>query len=88
MKTFEIIAEVTDENIIHISIPKEFVPGKYKVVLVLEEEPIDDELTDEEKAYFDRQLEEIEKNPNCGFSMKEIVNELESEIGRKIPLHR
>lgn len=36
------------------------------------------------KAEIDRRLEEMEKNPHPGYTMKEVVQRLETRIGRKI----
>ncbi|HMV79696.1 MAG TPA: hypothetical protein PK453_23105 [Leptospiraceae bacterium] len=88
MKTIETIGAVQDDNCLILKLSGDILPGRYRIVLVLEEEPIEEELTEEEKSYFDRELKAIKENPELGQSWADIVNELEIEIGRKIPVHR
>lgn len=88
MKTIETIGAVQDDNCLILKLSDDILPGRYRIVLVLEEEPIEEELTEEEKSYFDRELKAIKENPELGQSWADIVNELEIEIGRKIPVHR
>ena len=87
MKTIETIGAVQDDNCLILKLSGDILPGRYRIVLVLEEEPIEEELTEEEKSYFDRELKAIKENPELGQSWADIVNELEIEIGRKIPVH-
>ncbi|HNF27551.1 MAG TPA: hypothetical protein PKV80_23985 [Leptospiraceae bacterium] len=88
MKTIETIGAVQDDNCLILKLSGDILPGRYRIVLVLEEEPIEEELTEEEKSCFDRELKAIKENPELGQSWADIVNELEIEIGRKIPVHR
>jgi hypothetical protein len=93
MKTIETIAVVNEEGHISLDISCKLIPGKHRVVIVIEDEITDVEeddgspLTDEEKDYFIQELKEIEENPNTGFTWEEVMEELEVEYGKKIPVN-
>lgn len=90
MKAIETIMDVKDNGEFVLHFPREVKPGRYKVVVVVEDELIGEEyeLSPEiDKAYkaeIDRRLDEMKKNPHPGFTMKEVVDELEVELGKKI----
>jgi hypothetical protein len=90
MKAIETIMDVKDNGEFVLHFPREVKPGRYKVVVVVEDELIGDEqeLSPEtENAYrseIDRRLEEMKRNPLPGFTMKEVAQELEVELGKKI----
>lgn len=90
MKAIETIMDVKDNSDFILHFPREVKPGRYKVVVVLEDELIGEEQelsTEIEKAYkseIDRRLEEIKRNPHPGFTLKEVTQEIEVELGKKI----
>ncbi|MEM7183199.1 MAG: hypothetical protein AAF518_19970 [Spirochaetota bacterium] len=45
---------------------------------------IKEDLTDDEKDFFDKQLEDIELHPNDGVCWEEIIEETEEILGNKI----
>ncbi|MCB1176034.1 MAG: hypothetical protein KDK36_00525 [Leptospiraceae bacterium] len=89
MKAIETILDVKENGELYLDFPKEIKPGRYKVVLVVEDElineiPLSPEIDKAYKLEIDKRLDEMEKNPNPGFTMKDIKNEIELEFGRKI----
>ncbi len=90
MRAIETIMDVKENGEFFLHFPREVKPGRYKVVVVVEDELIGEEyeLSPEiDKAYkaeIDRRLEEMKTNPHPGFTMKDVMNELEVELGRKI----
>ena len=45
---------------------------------------IKEDLTNDEKIFFDKQLEDLELHPNDGVSWEEIIQETEDILGKKI----
>ena len=90
MKAIETIMDVNDNGEFILHFPREVRPGRYKVVVVVEDELLGDEqeLSPEtENAYrseIDSRLEEIKRNPHPGFTIKEVAQELEVELGKKV----
>ncbi len=68
MKTIETTAAVREDNCLILKLSDDIPPGRYRIVLVLEEEPMEEDLTEEEKSYFDRELKAIKENPDLGHS--------------------
>ncbi|MBP9162998.1 MAG: hypothetical protein KBF99_07430 [Leptospiraceae bacterium] len=74
-----------------LTLPKDLSPGKYKVVIVVYEEKEDDlslspEIDRAYKAEIDRRLEANEKNPQPEYTMEEVIQRMETRIGRKIQI--
>ncbi|MDX1959235.1 MAG: hypothetical protein SFU98_11720 [Leptospiraceae bacterium] len=98
MKTIETIATIGENG--EVTIPLDavvgssrdfsLIPGKHKVVLVIEEELYEEEvpLSEEEKEYLKQALKEIEEKPESGHSWDEVLTELEARVGRKIRFPR
>ena len=90
MRAIETIMDVRENGEFVLHFPKEVKPGRYKVVVVFEDEMMGEEnelspeIDNAYKAEIDRRLDEMKKNPHPGFTMKEVVDELEIELGRKI----
>lgn len=90
MRAIETIMDVKDNGEFVLHFPREVKPGRYKVVVVVEDELIEEEyelspeIDNAYKAEIDRRLEEMKKNPYPGFTMKELVQELTVELGKKI----
>lgn len=90
MKAIETIMDVSDNGEFVLHFPKDVKPGRYKVVVVVEDELIGEEeelspdIDQAYKAEIDRRLEEKKKTPHPGFTLKEVVEELEGELGKKI----
>ncbi|MBE7413255.1 MAG: addiction module protein [Leptospiraceae bacterium] len=90
MRAIETIMDVKENGEFVLHFPREVKPGRYKVVVVVEDDLIGEEyeLSPEiEKAYkaeIDRRLDEMKRNPHPGFTMKEVAQELTVELGRKI----
>ena len=89
MKAIETIMDVKENGEFLLHFPNEVKPGRYRVVVVARDELIDEEelspdIDQAYKAEIDRRLEEMEKNPGKGFTMQDVLNELEGELGRKI----
>ncbi|HRG47256.1 MAG TPA: hypothetical protein PLX69_16675 [Leptospiraceae bacterium] len=86
MKTFETLMDVTDSGDLFFHIPKELKPGRYKVVLVVDEETIEESFsfTNEQKIELEKRLKRIKENPHSGFTKEEVIQRLEARIGRKL----
>jgi tetrahydromethanopterin S-methyltransferase subunit G len=74
-----------------LTLPKDISPGKYKVVLVVYEEKEDDfslspEIDRAYKVEIDKRLKDNEKNPQPDFTMEEVIQRMETRIGRKIQI--
>ena len=61
------------------------------MLVVYEEKEEDNSLLPEidraYKAEIDRRLEDMEKNPHLGFTMEEVIQRMETRIGRKIQIN-
>ena len=66
--------------------PGEVKPVRYKVVVVVEDDLLDENLSlDIDKALkseIDRRLDEMKNNPHPGFTMRDVAQELEIELGK------
>ncbi len=76
MRAIETIMDVRENGEFVLHFPREVKPGRYKVVVVFEDE-LSPEIDNAYKAEIDRRLDEMKKNPHPGFTMKEVVDELE-----------
>ena len=90
MKTFETLMDVTETGDLLFPISKELKPGRYKVVLVVDEidEDIEEEFnfTDEQKLALEKRLKRIKDNPLSDFTKEEIIQRMEVRIGRKLQI--
>ena len=90
MKAIETILDVNDYGEFSLYFPRQVKPGRYKVLVVVEDEILEEDsvlppkIDVAYKTEIDRRLEEMEKNPHPGFIMKDVLDELEEEFGRKI----
>jgi hypothetical protein len=89
MRAIETIMDVKENGEFFLHFPREVKPGRYKVVvvedeLIGEEYELSPEIDKAYKAEIDRRLAEMKRIPHPGFTMKDVVNELEVELGRKI----
>lgn len=86
MKTFETLMDVTDAGDLLFHIPKELKPGRYKVVLVVDEEMVEESFsfTNEQKIELEKRLKRIKENPHSGYTKDEVIQRLEARIGRKL----
>ncbi len=88
MKSIETIAEIQTDGQVYLKLPKNvtFLPGIQKIILIIqeEEEKISPELENAFKEELDIRAARIKNNPHPGFSMEDVANELEAELGRKI----
>jgi len=88
MKSIETIAEIQNDGQIYLKLPKNvtFLPGVQKIILIIQEE--EEEISPEIENAFKKELDirdaRIKNNPHPGFSMEDVANELEVELGRKI----
>lgn len=91
MKAIETIMDVKENGDFFIRFPQKVKPGSYKIVIVVEDEIIEEtnllppEIDNAYKNEIDKRLEEMENDSNPGFTMKDVLDELEVELGRKIP---
>lgn len=86
MTTIETIATIENDGLLHIVLPIKIVPGKHKIVVVIEEEVTEEEeeLTESEKEFFRKELKEMRENPNGGSTWEDVISEMEVRLGRKI----
>lgn len=89
MKTFETLMEVNETGDLFFHISQELKPGRYKVVIVIDEENIEDEdfsLSHDQKLELEKRLKRIKDNPHPGYSKEEVIQRLEARIGRKLQI--
>ena len=87
MKTFKTLMDVTETGDFLLPISQELKPGRYKVVLVVDEDSIEEEdfpITDEQKKELQKRLKRMKENPHPGYTRAEIIRRMEARIGRKL----
>ena len=88
MKAIETIMDVSENGEYVLHFPGEVKPGRYKVVVVVEDDLIEDNISlDLDKAFkseIDRRLDEMKNNSHPGFTMRDVAQELEKELGKKL----
>ena len=85
MTTIEAVAPVAQNGILQITLPTNILPGKHRVVVVIEEEITEEEeLTEPEKEFFQKELKAMRENSKGGYSWNEAIRESEVALGRKI----
>ncbi|MBK8398273.1 MAG: hypothetical protein IPL26_23905 [Leptospiraceae bacterium] len=85
MTTIEAVAVVSKNGILQITLPPNILPGKHRVVVVIEEEITEEEeLTEQEKEFFRKELKAMRENPKGGYSWDEAIKDSEVALGRKI----
>lgn len=62
---------------------KELLPGKYRLSFTVLEESF--EISEDLKLELDKRLDRIKNDPKPGYSLTDILQEVEKELGRKIP---
>ena len=92
MKSIETIAEIQNDGQVYLKLPKNvtFLPGIQKIILIIQEEDEEQKISPELEKAFKEELDiraaRIKNNPHPGFSMEDVANELEVELGRKIQI--
>ncbi|MBK8399297.1 MAG: hypothetical protein IPL26_29155 [Leptospiraceae bacterium] len=93
MTSIETIAEIQTDGQVYLKLPSgvSFLPGVQKIILIIQneeeqEEKITPELEEAFKAELDNRSLRIKNNPHPGFTMEDVANELEVELGRKIQI--
>ena len=92
MKSIETIAEIQNDGQVYLKLPKNvtFLPGIQKIILIIQEEDEEQKISPELENAFKEELDirgaRIKNNPHPGFSMEDVANELEVELGRKIQI--
>lgn len=85
MTTMETVAIVKTNGILQITLPPNILPGKHRVVVVIEEEITDnEELTEQEKQFFRKELKAMRENPTDEYSWDEVIQESEVALGKTI----
>jgi hypothetical protein len=93
MKSIETIAEIQADGQVYLKLPKNvmFFPGVQKIILIIQEEENEEEMIHPaiERAFkeeLDRRSLRMKNNPHPGYSIEDVANELEAELGRKIQI--
>ena len=92
MKSIETIAEIQNDGQVYLKLLKNvtFLPGIQKIILIIQEEDEEQKISPELEKAFKEELDiraaRIKNNPHPGFSMEDVANELEVELGRKIQI--
>ncbi len=91
MRAIETQINVRETGEAILTLPKDISPGKYKVVIVVYEEKEDEfsmspEIDKAYKAEIDKRLEANKNNPQPEYTMEEIIQRMETRIGRKIQI--